>query len=518
MHIERNALVLFTRNPEKVTTAIPRSCVLGARDGVYKVAVKWGFDEARVLTNIGFKNVPSPISRSYDWPGPFPSVFAHQKHTSSFLTLNTRAFCFNEMGCGKTASVVWSADYLMRRRIIKRVLIVCPVSIMRSTWDREWFSINPTRETAIAYGTSEKRRAAINSSAEVVIINHDGVKHYLKALQEGRFDLVVVDECNAFKTVTSARWKALHTLTLPGVWVWMMTGTPASQSPLDAYGLAKIVDARKVPRSLHIWQEQVMRKIGPFKWVPMAHARDHVLAALQPAIRYHKKDCLDLPPVTYETRTVEMTPQQKKYYKQLVKDLILAVAGATITATNAATKMIKLLQIACGAVRTDDADEVMQFDCSNRIAVVKELIEETDNKVLVAVPFTNSMHMLHAALVTDYGADAVACVYGAVSMNERTRIFREFQDGDTLRILLIQPMAAAHGVTLTRADTTIWFSPTTSYEYFAQFNARMDRPGQSSAMTVVQLEGCPVETQLNTALRERKLNSEALLDMLGSLT
>jgi SNF2 family DNA or RNA helicase len=517
MHTEGTNIVLFTRNPEKVTTAIPTSRMTGEQNGVYRLHVNWGLDEARVLTNIGFRNVPSPMYRTYDWPGPF-SPFEHQRHTAGFLTLNTRAFCFNEMGCGKTASVVWAADYLMRLGRIKRVLVICPVSIMQSPWDHEWFRLSPTRHVAVAYGSAEKRRAAITGPAEVVVINHDGIKFYLNELMKGDFDCIVIDECNAYKNTSSDRWKALNQLASPGKLVWMMTGTPASQSPLDAYGLAKIVNPKKVPRSRHLWQEQVMRKLNQFKWVPMSNAREQVFAALQPAIRYHKKDCLDLPPVTYETRTVTLTPQQKKYYKLLAKELLLQVAGATITAATAAVKMIKLLQIACGAVKTDDANEVMQFDCSSRINVVMELIEETDNKVLVAVPFINAMHILHAALAKEYGDDAVACIYGDVPMQERTRLIREFQDGDTLRIMLIQPAAAAHGITLTRADTVVWFSPPTSYEYFAQLNARIDRPGQVNAMTVVQLEGCPVEVQLNTALRERKLNNEALLDMLGRLT
>jgi SNF2 family DNA or RNA helicase len=519
MQVHNNKVLTFTTpHPEAVLCAIPKSKQLAASEGEPTLAVHWGYDEARVLTNLGYK-VPAPIDRDYNYPGPWPQgPFQHQKHTAGFLTLNPKCFCFNEMGCGKTASVVWAADYLMQRGLIKRVLIVGPVSILQDTWEREWFRITPSVMVQVAYGSQKRRIEAFQSNAAVVITNHDSIKHYRDEIAAGGFDLIVVDECNAFKTISSARWKALDSLVRPSTWLWMMTGTPASQSPLDAYGLARLVNPKAVPRSLFMWRDFVMTKMTQFKYVPVHDARDKVFAALQPAIRYHKKDCLDLPPVTYETRTVELTAQQKKYYKMLATELMMEVAGATVSAVNAAVKLTKLLQIACGAVNTDVAEEVMEFDCSNRINVVKEIIAETEHKVLIAVPFRNTMTILHRALAAEYGEQAVACINGDVPMARRTQLFQAFEEGDELRILLIQPMAASHGVTLVAAATTIWFSPTMSYDYFAQFNARMDRPGQVNNMTVVQLEGCPVETQLNTALRGRKEDNETLLAMLGNLT
>ena len=125
--IDNKALLLKVRDPNRITTVIPKSKVL--EDG--RVLVKWGLEEAQVLKNLRLKDVPSPIRANYKWPGLY-KPFDHQRKTAEFLTLHRRAFCFNEQGTGKTGSVIWAADYLMELGLIKRVLVLCPLSIMQS--------------------------------------------------------------------------------------------------------------------------------------------------------------------------------------------------------------------------------------------------------------------------------------------------------------------------------------------------------------------------------------------------
>lgn len=188
--IENKALLLKLRDPAKVTAVIPKSKVLDQ----HKVLVHWGLDEAQVLKNLKIKNVPSPILRSYAWPGIY-KPFDHQKTTASFLTLHKRAFCLNEQGTGKTGSVIWAADYLMKQGRIKRVLVICPLSIMDSAWRADLFKFAMHRSVDIAHGSADKRRAVIESQAEFVIINFDGVEVVADAIKRGDFDLLVVDEC-----------------------------------------------------------------------------------------------------------------------------------------------------------------------------------------------------------------------------------------------------------------------------------------------------------------------------------
>ena len=494
--IENKALLLTLKNPQRVTTVIPNSRELGAN----QVLVKWGLDEAQVLKNLKISNVPSPITAHYDWPGQY-KPFDHQKTTAAFLTLNRRAFCLNEQGTGKTGSVIWAADYLMKASKIKRVLVICPLSIMDAAWKADLFKFAMHRTVDIAHGAKDKRKRVIEGDAEFVIINFDGVEIIRDEIEAGGFDLIVVDEANAYKNAQTKRWKTLNSLVKPDTWLWMLTGTPAAQSPLDAFGLAKLVNPEGVPRFFSSFRDMVMVKINQFKWIPKENAVNTVFNALQPAIRFTKDECLDLPEMTYVKREVELTPQQKKYYTLLKNRMIMQAAGEEVTSVNAAVNMNKLLQLSCGAVYSDTG-EVVEFDIKNRYKVLREVIDESSQKVLVFVPFKHVISILHDKLNAEGIPTEV--ISGDVSAKNRTEIFKRFQETDTPRVLVIQPQSAAHGVTLTAANTVVWWGPTSSLETYAQANARVHRSGQRHPSTVVQLAGSAVEKHVYAMLDNKQ--------------
>jgi SNF2 family DNA or RNA helicase len=503
--IENKALLLNLRYPERVSAVIPKSKVL---DGG-RVLVNWGLEEAQVLKNLQIKDVPSPILGHYDWPGVY-KPFNHQKETAAFLTLNRRAFCLSEQGTGKTGGVIWAADYLMRTKHVKRALVVCPLSIMQAAWQADLFKIAMHRSVDVAYGSAAKRKAIINSDTEFVIINYDGIEIVEREIAEAKFDLIVVDEANAYKTATTKRWKCLNRLLRPDVWLWLMTGTPAAQSPIEAYGLAKLVNPKGVPPYFTSFKDMVMHKINQFKWVPKPQAAQIVYTVLQPAIRHTKKECSDLPDMTYVTREVELTPQQKKFYDLLKKKLIVQAAGEEVTSVNAAVNLNKLLQISCGAVYSDSGD-VLMFDIKNRYRVLKEVIDETKNKVLIFAPFRHIINILRDSLTADN--HSVEIIRGDVSAGKRTDIFKRFQETDDPRILIIQPQAAAHGVTLTAADTVVWWGPTPSLEIYAQANARAHRTGQKNPVTIVRLQGSTAERHIYKLLDSRDNDHTKLIDL-----
>jgi SNF2 family DNA or RNA helicase len=498
--IDNKALLLKVRNPQQITTVIPKSKELSGN----RVVVHWGLDEAQVLRNLRIKNVPSPIMGRYDWPGQY-KPFDHQRTTAAFLTMNRRAFCLNEQGTGKTGSVIWAADYLMRSKRIRRVLVICPLSIMDSAWRADLFKFAMHRNVDIAYGPKDKRRAIINGPAEFVIINYDGVEIVAEDIARGGFDLIVVDEANAYKNAQTKRWKVLNSLLNVDTWLWMMTGTPAAQSPLDAYGLAKLVNPQGVPKFFTSFRDQVMVKLTNFRWIPKENATQTVYNALQPAIRYTKDECLDLPEMTYVSRTVELTKQQQKYYDLLKKKMVVQAAGEEITSVNAAVNMSKLLQISCGAVYSDTG-ETLEFDISKRYNVLTEVINESSQKVLIFVPFKHVIGILSQKLTEDGYTNEV--ISGDVSAGKRTEIFRAFQNDPNPRVLVIQPQAAAHGVTLTAANTVVWWGPTSSLETYAQANARVHRSGQRHPSTVVQLVGSAVERHVYNLL-DKKIDVHA---------
>lgn len=509
--VEDRGLLVRVYDPDRITDAIEKSKVVKKNGDVYEVLVHWDLENAQKLAGIGLKNVMSTMDRDYKYES-FYSPFDHQRKTASFLSLYKRCFCFNEQGTGKTMSAIWACDYLMRMKQIKRVLIVCPLSIMQSAWQNDIMRTVIHRTCDIAYGTADKRKKILEQDSEFVIINYDGMEIIEKDIIKNNFDLIIIDEANAYKNTQTKRWKCLNRIinSNPNMRLWMMTGTPAAQSPVDAYGLAKLVNPNKVPRFAGVWKDMVMLKVSQFTWIPKENSNTTVHKVLQPAIRFTKEECMDLPAITYQTRDVPLTKQQEKYYKDIRNKMYIEAAEEDISAVNAAALMQKLLQISCGAVYSD-TKETVRFDAKDRLKVIKEIIDETSNKALIFVPFRNAIEMVSEFLNKKKINNAV--INGAVSASRRGSIFSRFQTEDDLKVLVIQPQSAAHGVTLTRADTVIWFSPTTSLETYIQANARVHRAGQKNKTTVINIQGSAVEKRIYTLLRNKENIHNKMIDL-----
>lgn len=509
--IENKALLFRTRQPQKYEIIPKKAVVERYEDGV-ALLVKWGLDEVRVLRNLGLRKAPSPITGRYNWPGRHKPM-SHQVETSAFLTLHRRAFVFNDPGTGKTLSALWAADYLMRIGEVRRVLILCPLSIMHSAWMGDLQASVIHRSAIIAHHSKASRRAEmVRGDYEFVISNYEGVDLISdEIIKDGRFDLIIVDEANAYKNPSTDRWKALARIMTKDTYLWMMTGSPASQSPEDAFGLAKLVCPQRVPLFKTAWRDRVMYKLTKFKWVAKPNAKELVFDALQPAIRFKKSDCLDLPPVVTETRFVEMTAQQKRYYNLLKEQALVRTAGETITAINAAAEVSKLLQISAGAAYSDNS-EVIEFDATPRMNVLEEVLRETDRKVIVFALFRSSI----SAIVSFLNKKGIETdeIHGDVKPSKRGEIINRFQTQPQPRILVMQPQATAHGITLTAADTVVFFGPLMSVEQYTQAIARSDRKGQTSdKVTVVHIQSSPIEEKMFKALVNKVDDNRLLTDM-----
>jgi SNF2 family DNA or RNA helicase len=473
-----------------------------------EVVVYWGIPEMQRLVRI-YGDAPNPMLKQYDWPGMF-KPFVHQKITAGYLALRDRCFCFNEAGTGKTSSVIWATDYLMSIGQIKRILVVCPLSIMYSAWQADIFKTAMHRTVGIAHGDNNKRKKIINGEYEFVIINFDGVATVQEEISKAGFDLIVIDEANAYKTVTTKRWRTLSKLLKPSTKLWMLTGTPASQSPLDAFGLARLVNPTGVPRYFTSWRDKVMQQVTKFKYVPKPTSKTDVFEALQPAIRFEKAQCLDLPPVVYQTREVPLTSQVLRYYRELKNQHLVEAAGEQISAVNAAAMLSKLLQISGGAMYTDNR-EVVEFDVTPRLSALMEVLDETEHKVIVFVPYRHTIELVSRYLSSQGVINEV--INGDVSARDRADLINRFQTQKNPRVLVIQPQAASHGVTLTAADTVVFWSPVMSVETYLQCIARIDRYGQVNSMTVVHLQGSEAERRVYAMLQGKVDSHESLVDL-----
>jgi len=504
------AIIVNTTNPDLILEKIEKSKLVKTYDnGVSQVIVNWGLDEVLELSSLKLKNPPSPINKEYEWPGIF-KPFKHQVTTSEFLSAHKRAYCLNEAGTGKTSSVIWAYDYLKNKNKVNRMLVICPLSIMQPAWQADFFKTAMHRTVGIAHGTTEQRKKVFKENTDVVIINYDGVNIMEKEIIKGNFDLIVIDEANYIKNVKTRRWKSINKIIYETTWVWLLTGTPACQSPFDAYGLAKLINPNSVPRYAGTFKDMVMQKISQFTWVPRPQAEAIVHKTLQPAVRFEKRQCLDLPDIMYTERDVELTLEQKTYYNKLKKEMIIEIGQEEVSAVNAATMLTKLLQVSSGAAYTADRS-VVEFDYSSRYNVLKEIIEEASQKVIIFCAFRSIIDKLTDKLTKD----KISCdsIHGGVSAGRRTQIIKNFQEKESPRILIIQPQAASHGITLHAANVAVFWTPVVSVETYIQCCARIDRAGQKNPMTVVHLQGSPVEKKIYKYLSQKIKNHDKLIDL-----
>lgn len=513
---KHKALVLRTRNPEKIVKLIPKAKVF-THNGKEFVAVRHGVDETKILRNIGF-DAPSPILYHYDWPGRF-KPFDAQSETCAFMSLHNRAFCLNDLGTGKSISTLWSLDFLKKQGKVNKVLIISPLSTLERTWADELFQHFPHLTYQVLHGSRDKRLKLLNQDVDLYLINHDGIKvsGFVEAMA-GRpdIDLIVVDEISQIaRNATAQRFRTLFTIANkqhPRM-VWGLTGTPTPNSPTDAWAQCRLVVPEKVTPYFSQFRSTVMKQVTQFKWAPHEHATEIVRQSMQPAIRFSRDEVVDLPECMYVERKVELTESQRKAYKDMMNKLRAEAEVGEVVALNDAIKAQKLIQICSGVAYGAEGVEVL-FDAKPRMEAVREICEESTAKVIVFVPYVAVIPVLEAYL-RDHGFNA-ASIHGGTSKHARDEIFTAFQHSCDLRVLIAQPASMSHGLTLTAANMIVWYAPVTSNDVFQQANGRITRPGQKNKQFIVMIEGSQLERQYYQRLKDKQKVQGLLLDVIQS--
>jgi SNF2 family DNA or RNA helicase len=491
-----------------VENAIPHARTF-THDGEVLTAVQHGVEESLVLKNLGFKDVPPPILSYYRWPARFAPMDL-QKTTSAFMTMNKRCIILNEPGTGKSISALWAADYLMEEGIVRKVLIVCPLSTVQAVWGRELRHHLNHRSFEILVGTKEQRIKKLETPGlQFAIINHDGFNIMESHL--GDFDVVIYDEATALKTPGSQRFRRFFRWSQDrNIWLWLMTGTPISQSPVDAWTLARLIGSRTVPKSYTAFRDLVMEKISTFKWISRSNAIQTVKNVLQPSIRYALDEFKELPDSVFLEHECPMTAEQIKLFREMKERAVLLAHD--VSAPNMAVVLQKLVQICCGVVYSTDGDRI-KIDAKGRYDVLKEVIDEIGGKVVIFVPLRGVQD--HLGEMLSHDKYDVALVHGDIGNKERNSIFDAFQNSDKYQILLAHPKVAAHGLTLTRAKDIIWYAPVYSLEQFEQANARIRRLTTDGKTRIHTLYGTSFEKELYRRLQHKRRVLAEFLDLVN---
>jgi SNF2 family DNA or RNA helicase len=480
-----------------------------------------GFVETKLLRNMGI-DAPAPIQHHYAWPDAQGfTPFDVQKKTAELLTTNTRAYVLNGMGTGKTKSTLWAYDFLRQEGLATRMLVVAPLSTLNFVWAREVFRTLPHLSVAVLHGDKKKRLKRLAEPHDIYVINPDGLGIIEKELAaRPDIDVLTIDEISAFRNGSSGRNKVARKIAAGRQWVWGLTGTPTPQAPTDAWGQCMIVTPHTVPKFFGRFRDDVMKKVTTFKFAAKDDATERVFKVMQPAVRYSLDDVTELPQLIERTIDVELGPKQKEIYETLRKHAYAAVDKGEVTAANAGAVLSKLLQVSLGYVYgkevTDAGIEriVHTLDNEARLEALTDAIASTNEKVIVFAPFTHALAGIKERLERD-GIET-AIISGDTPKGDRDGIFSAFQGTSKYKVIAAHPATMSHGLTLTAADTIVWFGPTTSLEIFEQANARIRRIGQTKKQQILMFQGTAAERRMYSRLRDKQKTQDNLLDMFAS--
>jgi SNF2 family DNA or RNA helicase len=437
------------------------------------------------------------------------------------MSENPRCYNLNDKGTGKTRTVLWTWDYLYGTGMCGKLLVVAPLSTLHFTWAAEVFKIGLNRKVAVLHGTKKQRLEALASEADIYIINHDGFKVIAKEIEARRdIDCLALDELAVYRN-NSDRSKGMRKAASRFGIVWGLTGSPMPQEPTDVWAQAKIVRPNSVSKYRKQTRDLLMMQISQYLWKPRANAVEAAFAILQPSVRYSLNDVTELPETIYRTIDVELSPQQRRTHKKVKDELVALVKNKTINASNAGVALNKLLQVAGGWVYTKNPDFV-RLDAAPRMAALITEIQSAAHKVIVFIPWIHTIE----GIAEVFDRLDVGFKYLKIHRSSLTReeVLHQFQnvtdptDPRYAKVFLVHPMMVHHGVTLTAADTVIWYCPYLSYEVYDQANSRVIRSGQKHKQQILHMQATKEEKHCYQILGAKERLQDKLLDLLENQT
>ena len=402
-----------------------------------------------------------------------PAPYAHQSTTTQFIIDNPKCLITSDPGTGKTRAVL---DAL--KTIGGKTLVLAPLSILEAAWVEDITKFTPDLTYGVAYAKNREKIFKQNSF-DIVITNFEAVKflsknkHFLDS-----FDNLVIDEFTAFKNRTAQRSKSCKLISSYFERRIAMSGTPNSNTILDLWSPVSIVDdGERLGKRFYSFREQVCTpKFNGFanEWIDKPGIEDTVVNLLKDiCIRFALEDCIDLPDKIKRTITTKLTPAVQKMYVSLAEDSVLYTKLGTVNAVHAGARVKKLLQLVTGAVY--DEDGLVQFLHQERYDIVMTLVSQRAHS-LVAFNWRHEREAL--TKIAEREGISYEIIDGSIPAHKRVGIVERYQAGQ-IQVLFCHPQSASHGLTLTKANTVIWCSPTYNAEHFQQFNQRIYRAGQT---------------------------------------
>ena len=407
--------------------------------------------------------------------------FEHQTKTTDFILSKPGVLITSDPGTGKTRSVI---DAYAKRRS-GRMLVLAPLSILEASWADDIRKFQPSISHSVAF--AKNRLKAFNSDSDIVITNHDAVKWIAKnpAVLDG-FDTICIDEFTAFKNKDSQRSKAMAKVANHFEYRIAMSGTPNSNTILDIWHPTFLIDdGERLGVRFYSFRSAVCQpQFNGFAnvWVDRPDAQEIVASALFDInIRFSLEECIDMPQQVVSTRYVTLNDKTMAAYSTLAEDSVLYTPQGTINAVHAGAKVKKLLQLCTGAVYDEHGNA--QGIHAERYDLVMQLVQERKH-CLVAFNWQHERN--HLVELAEKQSIKYGVIDGSTPANKRKEIVDRMQAGQ-LQVVFAHPQSAGHGLTMTKATTVIWASPTYNAEHYQQFNRRIYRAGQTQRTEVIRI-------------------------------
>lgn len=511
------------------TVDLPESALVGVQgwqkaniNGQNVTIVPHDYNSWRVLRDSGLL-VPAPTNR-FDWPGP-KDPMQHQSATTDFLIEHDKAFCLNGLRTGKTLSALWGAEYLLQVGDVKRVLVVCPKFLMDIVWERELLISLPHRKRALLTGSRRRKRMiASDKRLEFIVVNPESLHLVVDCLDD--VGLIIVDEFTTFKSVyvgakRSIRYDALKRAARHRR-LWMLSATPAPQYPSDAYGPIRLVNPEYI--TLTAFRDMTMMKVSETKWVPRFGAKDIIAQWMQPAIRFKREDCIDIPDEEIAEVECGLSKEQKKVLGELARKAKATLSdGTDIRAIHAAATSLKILQVMAGGVYGEDPEgerATYSVNAEPYLETVEGLIREEDGPVIVFVSFQCSVDVL-ADYLEKKGLSVGRLTRSKAILNGKKVksmvLFDAFQLHGTVDAIVADPRTMRYGLELTRCRMVLWASPPYSYETYDQASARVKGASQERKVMILHLIQNELSKVLFRRLKERENFQDSVLDAIEAM-
>jgi len=422
-----------------------------------------------------------------------------------------------EMGCGKTLTSIGIAGALYQFGKVNRILVVAPLSIL-GVWEQEFaeFADYPYTLTVLKGASSDKARMlqSIESRGlQIVVVNYESAWRIEKELLRFDADLIIADEAHKIKEARTAQSKAMHHLGDKARYKLLLTGTVITNRELDVFSQYRYLNRKVFGDSFYVFRNRYFDMVGYGNHIPRFrnYMLDDFLQRMHSvAFRVTKNECLDLPDITEEVRTVELEPKAKKIYKELEKESYTELEGADVSAVNVLTKLLRLSQVTGGHLTDDEGDtSAVSTAKLDALSDILDTAMAEEKKIVVMARFVPELNDIQALL--EKKGIGYAVVRGGIK--NRDEEIRRFQEDSDCRVFIGQIAAAGLGITLTAASTMVFYSLDYSMSNFEQAKARIHRVSQTENCLYIYLVAKgTVDAKVLRALRHKVDLAKTLVD------